>query len=343
MKERIESIDFIKGVLLVFMTIIHVERLFIEEIGFTAEIQPLIRFTTRAFIVFSGFVISYHYYDKWLQSSREVGKRLVFRGIKLCLLFLLLNLALIACFKILKPGMHLGANSIISNPLFAFGVSSTVATFEILLPISYMLILSPLVLLALQKGWGQTTLVVLLLLFPLMNLLELTSFYNLQLVCYGMVGILGGEFLKRRQSSLTWFKEGWRSGAAVTFVLFLFYLTLSKVGSKNVHMSVVGGLFHMCWIVAAMTFLFRASAVIERFKFLHRNVVDFGRYSLFIYIVQITSLRVIGLLDLPFSGWSLITVVFCLNLAIVWTALRLLMALTRTYGSANRVYKVIFA
>ena len=343
MKERIEAIDFIKGCLLVCMTMIHVEQLFLEEIGSRAAFNPFIRFTTRGFVFFSGFVVAYHYYDKWLGARRFVSRRLIVRGIKLCLIFLVPNLAMIGCFKILRPGLSLGAATIIADPLYTFGVSSKVAVFEILVPIGYVLMLSPLALLLAKKGWWLQLLIGVLLLFPLLSLLGMDMYYNLQNLLYGLAGIAAGYFLKGHKSSLAWFATGRLSGAVITAGLFFFYLVLSLAGTMNVHRSVAGGWFHMGWIIATQTFLFRASVVAGRIPVIHRAIIEFGRYSLFFYIFQIISLRFIDLISFPLSGWPLLGLVFCLNLAAVWIAVKILDVLVRSSRIVDRAYRAIFA
>src|SRR5262249_39457158 len=85
---RIASFDFIKGPLVLVMVLYHWLNYFV---GLQWSGYRYLRFLTPSFIFITGFLVSYIYLAKYSYDDPRLRRRLVRRGGKLLLLFVLLN------------------------------------------------------------------------------------------------------------------------------------------------------------------------------------------------------------------------------------------------------------
>ena len=103
-----------------------------------------IRFISGSFIYISGYIIAIFNETRYLDNRSRITKRLFIRGIKLALIFTALNLA-ISLTGIGSPNkIHFSVAQYVNNIIDIY-VKGTprIAAFQILLPISYLLIISP--------------------------------------------------------------------------------------------------------------------------------------------------------------------------------------------------------
>src|SRR5260370_41218860 len=115
----------------------------------TGDFYRYIRFVTPSFIFITGFVISNIYLSKYEITDSRLPKRLLQRGLKILGIFVVLNVVISLLFSQSYAGRILFTSFSVSN-LFAIYVtgntviegSGKAAAFYVLVPISYLLLLS---------------------------------------------------------------------------------------------------------------------------------------------------------------------------------------------------------
>ena len=93
---RDTAIDFTKGALVLFMVLYHWLNYFVGPQG---QYYDYLRFLTPSFIFITGFMISQIQLRRYENSGRSLSKRLFVRGLKLLLVFLVLNALVYAAFS----------------------------------------------------------------------------------------------------------------------------------------------------------------------------------------------------------------------------------------------------
>src|ERR1700674_4207290 len=127
------------------MVIYHVMNVF-STAG--PEAYGYIRFVSGSFILISGYMISTYYQEKFRADRMRTSKRLIVRGLKLLVVFSALNI-MINFTGIGNPvKSQLGVQQYLNNLPAIYGLGDQKhSSFLILLPISYLLVTSPVFLL----------------------------------------------------------------------------------------------------------------------------------------------------------------------------------------------------
>src|SRR5277367_704460 len=146
---RIAALDSTKGALVLIMVLYHWVNYFI---GPQWEYYRYLRFLTPSFIFITGFMISNVYLSKYDATDPRLAKRLFVRGLKLLAIFVVLNAARAFVVPLLSIG-GLAGNPLNLNNLVAVYITGNVmattgkvVAFHILVPISYLLLLSAILL-----------------------------------------------------------------------------------------------------------------------------------------------------------------------------------------------------
>jgi peptidoglycan/LPS O-acetylase OafA/YrhL len=327
---RIAALDFTKGALVLIMVLYHWLNYFVAA---GHELYKYLRFLTPSFIFITGFLISNVSFAKYASGHSQIAKRLAKRGLKILGIFLLLNL--LAGFQLLGgKGMFSGHSPAQLLDLFIRGSSPTsakTAAFYILLPISYVLLLSAGVL-RLRKPSKYVFPAVCSLCLVSIVLLRaagLTS-SNLELVNMGLLGIVAGfmpmETLNRLVSHPLMF--------ATAYFAYIIAIRRWDVVYPLQIIGVALSLILIYWIGMAS----------QEPRWMRRVVILLGNYSLFGYIAQIAILQLLhrSLVRTPapltLLGLSF-TLAFVLTIATVW-------ALDRAKGAfitVDRCYRVVFS
>src|SRR5262245_17197981 len=138
------TLDVVKGALVVVMVVYHAMNIF-STAG--PDEYAYVRFVSGSFILMSGYIVARFDGPRFKADWRGTSRRLVARGLKLLILFTLLNL-LINLTGIGNPDkVQLGLRGYTST-LFEVYVAGEprYASFQILLPIAYLLVAAPAVL-----------------------------------------------------------------------------------------------------------------------------------------------------------------------------------------------------
>ncbi len=193
---RIQALDFTKGVLVLFMVLYHWLNYFI---GTTNLDYRYLRFLTPSFIFITGFLISHVYLSRHKASDPGVSKRLFTRGAKLLLMFIALNVAREILMSKSSNGTILLYQLSVGNlrDIFVVGnvpvAAGKIVAFSILIPISYVLMLSA-GLLSIYRHFRyafHATFALFLLCIVIQSLRGSRS-PNLELVAIGLLGVLVG-------------------------------------------------------------------------------------------------------------------------------------------------------
>jgi len=274
--EREDAIDCLKGILVLFMALYH-------SINYTPHYNlafVYMAFLPPSFIFLAGFLLTHIYTRKYDLRDRKLHLRLLKRGAKLLALFTVMNL--VVQIVLMTPGRHPveGALAFFSRwQSVYFAGSGRVAVFEILLPIAYFLLLSPLVFFAM---WLRRWLVPVLAvgLCALCWLLEQRHHAgeNLLLLSAGLLGMACGviPLATIRRISQRW---------GIIIPVYLLYRWLSAAYGESY-------LVQTSDVLVTLLFLY---GLLDRFHTPNQffeGLALLGKYSLVAYIIQIAWLQV---------------------------------------------------
>ena len=186
------ALDFTKGVLVLFMVLYHWINYFISTEGY---VYRYLRFITPSFIFITGFLITQAYLAKYDVHDPRLPKRLLQRGIKILVMFTLLNLGA----SLVSPKSHEGSSFGFSS-LPAYLVSLYVpeagraATFQVLVPIGCLLILCS-GLLLMRRWFDYSIYATCAILFAGIFVADVCGWVNgtLELVGIGLLGVYLGN------------------------------------------------------------------------------------------------------------------------------------------------------
>jgi hypothetical protein len=332
--QRIPALDFTKGALVLLMVLYHWINYFIgQEVTYYYK---YLRFLTPSFIFIAGFMISNVYLSKYAAADPRLAKRLFTRGIKLFAIFLALNLARV----LVVP--FLGTDSVARNVLeprnlftiFVSGnlpVTGKLVSFSILVPISYLLMLSGALMIPYRHFRYTFHFVCGLLLFGIL-ILGITGArsYALEFVTTGMLGVLAGfapiesvNRLARHPYQLMLAYAGY----LIAITLWDVYFPLLVVGTA----------------LSLMLIYWMGTTGSESGKITGETIL-LGKYSLLAYISQIAILQILAAgfhrLNLGIAGLSLS---FLAAFALTIASVEIVDRARRRMSGVDRVYRWVFA
>jgi hypothetical protein len=321
-QSRVGALDMTKGVLVVLMVIYH-------SINYTNQYYlafQYIGFLPPSFILIAGFLITNLYSTRYDARDWRPHKRLFLRGAKLLALFTVLNVVAHA----IRGRTGIDVYFAHWFEVYVFG-SGRLAAFEVLLPIAYLLLLAPLIILAdhLHRLVLPAITIAFLVLCAILDSRG-NSLANLNLLSAGILGMLLGRAPIKDLHVLG------RRFPITALVYSIYFALCFTVGQ-----SYLVQLFGAC---AALALIYSSCVNIGETGWSQARLVRLGRYSLVSYIVQIAILQVLvrvvgrpdlwslGFLGLFFGTLILMTIIVE---AIEW-------ARTRSFG-VETVYKAVFA
>jgi hypothetical protein len=273
-KPRLAELDMIKGFLVLLMVVYH-------SINYTIQLHLSYRylsFLPLSFILITGFLLSTVYFHR--VGEKRLAQRLLFRGVRLLVLFTLLN---IMAQYVRSPvyGQSVGVTSFFHNwwQIYFTG-GSQLAAFDVLLPIAYLLLVAPLLLDAAHRAK---------LFLPLASGISLVicalsdfqgvSSANFSFMIAGMLGMLTGQLFPDL-SKLGRFLP-------LTILLYSLYFPLGVARGWLFIVQVLGGFIALALIGAASV---RAGSS----GWWKQRLIRIGQYSLISYITQIALLQILS-------------------------------------------------
>jgi peptidoglycan/LPS O-acetylase OafA/YrhL len=283
---RITALDFTKGALVLTMVLYHWINYFV---GADWPWYFYLRFLTPSFIFVSGFVVANVYLTRPGAADARTVRRLLSRGFKLLAVFIVLNLIRSALLLRMSGGGNMASIRPGGGFFFEVLVSGDVSTatgkvvaFYILVPISYLLLLSAALLLPCRR-FRYTFHVATLAFLSSVAILAAYGLrsYNLEFVTIGLLGVLIG------------------------------YVPLAKINRHVAHPFALA-IAYTCYLAAITRWnvpfilLVPGTALSVGVIYLiglrgsdegwtQRHIILLGKYSLFGYVAQIAILQLLSL------------------------------------------------
>jgi acyltransferase-like protein len=287
-RTRIEALDMTKGVLVVAMVVYHS---FNYSTDYTLGFKYL-PFLPPSFILITGFLISRLYFTPEAARDSSVYGRLLFRGFRLLLVFTILNVLTQLVGRRKAIGTPQGLSYVLDywHEIFVIG-GGNYAAFSILLPIAYLLLLAPLLMLL----YRVHPLLVLLIAISVATFCTISIqgadySVNLALLSAGLIGVILGRV---PDSSLSVLRRYWY----VPVTVYAGYIAFTHL----VWQSRFDQFFNAFLALVAIFGICAAKGAGGLFG---RELLIVGRYSLLAYIFQIALLqaltRLFGRLE-PFT------------------------------------------
>ena len=323
------ALDFTKGVLVLLMVLYHWVNYFVSQQG---DFYKYLRFITPSFIFITGFLIANVYLAKYAIADPRLYKRLIQRGIKLLALFTLLNLA-VAVLAARSPGAtSSGIGTFLQNAgsTYLTGNGRT-AAFTVLVPISYLLILSP-ILLLLSRWHRILPMAVCGLLFLAIYILKLNGVVlgHLELFTIGVLGLVLGRIPIEKINHLARFQLC----LVAAYVAYLFALSIWQ---EIYPLQVVG-------VCLSLLLIYVIGVKSGAAGLVQARIIVLGQYSLLGYIVQIGVILLLSKALRQFNlGQATLLISFFGAFALTIAAIEVV-ARTRTKSRiVDRLYKSVFA
>lgn len=332
--QRIPALDFTKGALVLIMVLYHWVNYFI---GMQWPYYKYLRFLTPSFIFITGFLISHVYLSKYSAADPRLWKRLFTRGLKLMAIFLMLNAARNFVIPVLGngyatqnlPSFRDALAIFISGNLPVAG--SKLTSFSILVPISYVLTLSGLLMLPYRRYRYTFHLCCGLLLLSILVMgLAGGHSYNLEFITIGMLGVLAGFMPAGKTNDLD------RHPFVLAFG-YVCYLIAVRIWNVPFLLLIVGVLLNLIliYIIGARG---GQSGVVRN------EIILLGKYSLLGYIAQVAILQVLSVafrrMDL---GSSMLSISFFAAFILTILSVEVVDRARAASTGVDTLYKAVFA
>jgi peptidoglycan/LPS O-acetylase OafA/YrhL len=332
--QRISALDFTKGALVLIMVLYHWINYFI---GPQWEYYQYLRFLTPSFIFITGFMVSNVYLSKYDAADPRLPKRLFTRGVKLLAIFIILNVARTLVVPVLSAG------AIVKNPLdlrnlffvFVSGnlpvVGAKLVSFYILVPISYVLILSGALMLPYRifRYTFHLVCVLLLLSIVILGLIDAHS-QNLELFTIGMLGVLTG-FVPIAVIN------GFVQHPYILGFAYLCYTIAITIWNVPFPLLIVG-------VCLSLMVIYLVGLGGGESGIIRREVILLGKYSLFGYISQMVILQ---FLSAGFHhvdpGIAVLVISFVAAFALTVISVEVVDRARAKAPSMDKLYKAVFA
>lgn len=326
MNDRDLNLDFVKGFLVICMVMYHTITYFTNA-GYDGT--KYIRFVTGSFIFISGYIVAVYYQKKFEINKKKICERLEVRGLKLLSLFTFINIAInvlgIQSHKLIFYNIESYLTSLYS--VYIEG-NSIYAVFQIIVPISYLLLLSP-ILLIFQK-WRKTIIIVISILLTVHVALGIASF-NLYGLLIGLAGFSVGL------TRINHVKYGIKF-KSIIIIVFCITVLMFKYFDRNIISYAIG-------IMIILKLVYDFSKTQDLSRHFNKLIVLLGQYSLVAYFTQILFLQCIyqTFITRRFNfGYEAITIFIITNFFLILLCL-LLDLLRRNFRLLDKSYKLIFS
>ena len=276
------ALDFTKGALVLIMVLYHWLNYFVSPSG---DMYKYLRFLTPSFICITGFLISSAYLSKYGAADPKLMKRLIQRGLKILGAFVVLNVAIRILFPTVLTWNSLFGRSSIANWLAIFITgnvavdgSSKVAAFYILVPISYLLMLSA-GLVIVRRFYQHTFYAAFAVCLAGILILSWNGIEsgNLELLAIGLLGVILGHIPVEKIDEFI--RHPFLLAAA-----YLAYVSAITIWDVVYPLQIVG-------VCLSLMLIYLLGAGRGQPGTISRQVILLGKYSLFGYIVQIAILQ----------------------------------------------------
>jgi len=332
--QRNPALDFTKGALVLIMVLYHWINYFIgPQWGY----YEYLHFLTPSFIFISGFMVSNVYLSKYAVTDSRLPKRLVKRGFKLLAVFLVLNVARTFIVPVLGTGVVMQHPLTLGNIFTVFvsgnlpAAGAKLAAFPILVPISYLLMLSG----ALMFPYRRYKYIfhfacgLLLASVPLLGLGGVQSPY-LESITIGLLGVMTG-FIPISTIN---------NAAQHRYVLagaYLCYTMAITMWHDPFPLLVTG-----VWLTLMVIYLIGTSG--GEYGIVREEITLLGKYSLLGYISQIAILQILSAVSHRMNlGFSALVISFFAAFILTVASVEVVDRARSAAPSMDSLYKAVFA
>jgi len=324
--ERINTIDFTKGILVILMVVYHsLNRYNIFPYQYLPFVAP-------GFIMISGFLITQIYFTKYGVNFNAARIRLTVRSIKLLLIFTILNIAGRIFWPLHKYGPIFEIEDFFGNWADIYFVGNPYQTaFDVLLPISYTLFLSILIP-RIKSLTPYFIIICAIITFSITMAMDYygKSIYNINMTTAGIVGILIGLI---SLTSINRFAKSWQNVIGLLILYGVWFYFFDMHHYTQISLTII-----------ALLIIYSIGVNINLKKMLSKQIVLLGKYSLICYIIQIAYLKIMMSL---LSKWNIdtpsITITVCTTTIIMYFTVVILDLARSKYKNIDIFYKTIFA
>jgi hypothetical protein len=275
-RPRIEALDMTKGVLVMAMVIYHSLNYSTDyTLGF-----KYLPFLPPSFILITGFLVGRLYFTSEAARDPKVYGRLLFRGFRLLVIFTLLNVLTQLAGRQKAVPTPQGLSYLLDYwyEIYAIG-GGHFAAFSILLPIAYLLLLAPLLILLYRAHPLLIVLVAIsLTVYCTIPRQDEDFSVNLIFLSAGLIGVMTG---RAPDSILDLLRRYWYA-PVTAYVVYLVIFT---------HLAGQSPFEQLLNALLAVAAIFSLCAAIGVGTLFGRELLIVGRYSLLAYIVQIALLQ----------------------------------------------------
>jgi peptidoglycan/LPS O-acetylase OafA/YrhL len=326
---RDHALDFTKGVLVLFMVLYHWMNYFV---GIEGPVYPYLRFIPPSFIFISGFLLINVYPKKYGLDSSKLYGRLLVRGLKILTLFTFLNVAVNMLFPNNYRGAITGIEAFISNASAIYIGGNGRMIFSVLLPISYLLIVSTAIFLGMRASKYALNMVCVAS-FICVSFLDYyaASSQNLSLIAVGILGMVFGQYPLKQ--IVNWASHLWALSG-----LYIGYLVAINIWGERYFLEVIG-------VCLSVLLIYGVGVKISDDHPIGTTLVMLGKYSLFAYIAQIGLLQILqwslATMDIHYSVLWVLSFIGTITLTItaVWSVHQICSKSYRGY----KIYRIVFA
>jgi peptidoglycan/LPS O-acetylase OafA/YrhL len=323
------TLDFTKGTLVLFMVLYHWLNYFVASDG---SIYNYLRFITPSFIFIAGFLIANVYPAKYESGSARAFRRLLTRGLKLLALFTALNLAANLLFARSYKGSMPGIEGFVRNAAAIYVSGTAKAPFIVLVPISYLVLLSA-PLLLLQRRFRYAAHVVCAACFLGVAIFDAYSISspNLTLLAIGLLGMVCGSY------PLTGIERWIAQSSAVLWCNLAYVIVISVWG--------VGYVLQTIGVCLSLALIYLVGMKSDKWIRFREWLVRLGKYSLFGYIAQIFLLQLLqrGLPHLNLDVWLLLAVSFVAAFVLTSATVEIVHSMRARSHALDAVYRFTFS
>jgi len=276
-RARIDALDMTKGVLVVAMVVYHS---FNYSTDYTLGFKYL-PFLPPSFILITGFLISRLYFTPEAARDVSVYGRLLLRGFRLLFVFTVLNVLTQLVGRRKAVGTPQGMSYLFDNwyEIYITG-GGHYAAFSILLPIAYLLLLAPILILLYRAHPLLVPLVaVAFAVFSTIDARQEDPSFNLTLVTAGLIGVIVGRV---PDSALSLLQRYWY----VPVIVYPGYIAFTHLVWQSRFDQLLDAFL-------ALVAIFGICAAMGAGGLFGRELVVVGKYSLLAYIFQIAVLQVL--------------------------------------------------
>lgn len=321
---RIGALDWTKGALVVCMVAYHA----INYSAFRPMAFKALGFLPPSFILIAGFLVGQVYATKYSLDTWKPYARLLVRGLKLLVLFLVLNVThCIIIKRDVVDGLWEFADR--AGTIFVSG-NNREGIFEVLLPIAYFLILAPGLLWVRSRTKSAITLFAVAI-FLLCVVLERggMTYKNLSLLSAGVIGMACGlvpiESIDRLAAKLL-----------PVVGLYALYRLSSYFLGEIYPIQIFGA-------ATSSLLLYGLALHLDCDSGTGRWVVLLGKYSLAGYLIQIPLIQILVLFHGKPGHWIGVFAVAMITTALLLLIVQGLNLMRRRNLIVDTVYKAVFA